>query len=114
MFWDRGELVTIENDYLIREGEKQDKLILILFGKCKVVKNEKKIATLERESFVAEMSYLTGDPASADVKAEGEMTYICWDSKTLKTIKNTDIKLWLKIKDSLTRDLIEKLKMMSH
>ena len=112
-FWGRGEVVTIDNDYLIREGEKQDKLILILFGKCKVVKNEKEVATLGRESFVAEMSYLTGDPASADVKAEGKMTYICWDSKTLKTIKNTDVKLWLKIKDSLTRDLIEKLK-MSH
>ena len=58
------------------------------------------------------MSYLTGEPASADVKADGKMTVICWDSKTLKSIKNNDTKMWLKIKDSLTKDLIEKLKMV--
>ena len=111
-FWRKGEIINYNDDYLIRDGEMQDKLILILFGKCRVVKNEKEVAVLGREKFVAEMSYLTGEPASADVKADGKMTVICWDSKTLKTIKNNDIKMWLKIKDSLTKDLIEKLKMV--
>ena len=111
-FWKKGEIINFNDDYLIRDGERQDKLILILFGKCSVIKNEKEVATLGREKFVAEMSYLTGDPASADVKAIGKMTVICWDSKTLKRIKNNDTKMWLKIKDSLTRDLIEKLKMV--
>jgi len=112
-FWGRGEIINYNNEYLIREGDKQDKLILILFGKCKVIKNEKELAVLGREKFVAEMSYLTGEPASADVKADGKMTVVCWDSKTLKDIKANDTKMWLKIKDSLTRDLIEKLKMAS-
>ena len=110
-FWKQGKITTIDNEYLIRDGDKQNKLILILLGECQVIKEGKEIARLGREKFVAEMSYLTGDPASADVKADGKMTIIAWDSSTLRRIKNNDVKMWLKIKDSLTRDLINKLKM---
>ena len=34
----------------------------------------KKIAFLDRGSFIAEISFLTGEPASADVRADGHFS----------------------------------------
>ena len=33
----------------------------------------KKIAFLDRGSFIAEISFLTGEPASADFRADGQL-----------------------------------------
>ena len=44
-------------------------LALILSGGVSVVRGEWEVAELTRGSFIAEISFLSGDPASADVIA---------------------------------------------
>ena len=66
-FWNMGNIKSVKDDYFIHSGEKQDNLLLVLSGSSNVEVNGKAIATLERGSFIAEISFLTGEPASADV-----------------------------------------------
>ena len=59
----------------ITAGDTQADLMLILNGKADVMRDDKKIATLERGQFIAEISYITGQPASADVVSLEDLTY---------------------------------------
>ena len=66
---------------VITAGDTQADLMLVLNGKADVVRYGKKIATLERGQFIAEISYITGKPASADVITKGDITYLYMGSK---------------------------------
>ncbi|MCP4196766.1 MAG: hypothetical protein GY762_06405 [Proteobacteria bacterium] len=46
----------------------QSELLLILDGKVSVIKRDVQVAELSRGSFVADMSFMTAEPATADVK----------------------------------------------
>ena len=72
--------------------------------------NEKPIAILERGSFIAEISFLTGEPASADVHAKGEVIFISWKSDRLKNLQHENSSFWMKLQHALSEDLIRKVK----
>ena len=67
---------------------KPKRLLLVLSGNAEVEVNSKPIASLERGSFIAEISFLTGEPASADVHAKGEVIFISWKSERLKNLQH--------------------------
>ena len=73
-FWNMGTLKEVTDEYFIRSGQTQENLLLVLDGISCVEFDGKKIAFLDRGSFIAEISFLTGEPASADVRADGQFS----------------------------------------
>ena len=109
-FWNMGNIKSVADDYFIHSGEKQDNLLLVLSGNSNVEVNGKAIATLGRGSFIAEISFLTGEPASADVLADGEVIFISWRSERLKNLQKDNPGFWMKLQHALSEDLIKKVK----
>jgi hypothetical protein len=68
---------------LLEEGSQNDKLFLILEGKCKVIKNDTEIAVLGPGHFVGELSFLSDDAVSADVITLGDTKLMSWDKRSL-------------------------------
>ncbi len=109
-FWDMGRISVVEDEYLCRQNQVQSDLMLILDGKVGVLKSGRQVTELPRGCFVAEMSFLTGDPASADVKAIGSVEYITWSQEKIHHLKEINQPLLDKLHVILGRDLSYKLK----
>tara|TARA_B100000686_G_C16699631_1_gene922575 strand:- start:879 stop:1508 length:630 start_codon:yes stop_codon:yes gene_type:complete len=108
-FWDKGELMHVDNKTLISQGDNQENLMLVLNGTAEVIRNDKKIATLERGQFIAEISYITGKPASADVLVSNDLTYYVWDKKSLSELRKKNSNIMRKLDHILTLDMAGKL-----
>lgn len=113
-FWNMGHIKEVRNKVLIRQGEKQNMILLILNGHVEVFKKERRIAQLGRGSFVAEMSFLTREPATADVRANDTVRYIFWNQEKLRSLNQLNSTLYIKIQNILGRDLAEKIKVASN
>ena len=109
-FWNMGNIKSVTDGYFIHSGEKQNNLLLVLSGSANVEVNKKPIATLSRGAFIAEISFLTGEPASADVHADGEVIFISWRSERLKNLQHDNPSFWMKLQHALSEDLIKKVK----
>ena len=68
---------------LITTGATQSDLMLILNGNATVVREGTNIASLQRKQFIAEISYITGKPASANVISKEELTFYVWNRSVL-------------------------------
>jgi hypothetical protein len=68
---------------LLRDGEKNQKLYLILQGQCRVMKNGVEIAALGQGHFVGELSFLSHEVVSADVVTVGQVNLMSWDRQRL-------------------------------
>ena len=71
-FWNMGTIKSTSDEYLIKSGDHQNNLLLVLAGTAYVEVNGNPIANLERGAFIAEISFLSGEPASADVHVTEE------------------------------------------
>ena len=108
-FWDHGKLQHIEKETLINSGDSQADLMLVLNGKANVIKKKKNIATLKRGQFIAEISYITGKPTSADVISHEGLTYYVWDRNTLNMLRKTKPVIMNKLDRIITLDMAGKL-----
>ena len=109
-FWNMGTIHSVTDEYLIRSGEHQNNLLLVLSGTADVEVNGNPIASLERAAFIAEISFLSGEPASADVHANDELIFISWESERLKNMRHENPTFWMKLQHALSEDLIKKVK----
>ena len=109
-FWNMGTIKSVKQNYLIHSGQHQKNLLLVLSGSARVEVNGDLIAKLERGAFIAEISFLTGEPASADVYAEEELIFISWRSERLKNMQHENTEFWMKLQHALSEDLIKKVK----
>jgi len=109
-FWNLGEYKKSSNTLLIKEGEKQKNLYLILKGDVTVKRNENVLNTLKRGKFIAEMSLITDEPASANIYSNNNMEYIAWNQSELKHFQSSNKTLWIKLHNILSKDLIDKIK----
>ncbi|HFE64193.1 MAG TPA: cyclic nucleotide-binding domain-containing protein [Caldithrix sp.] len=112
-FWHIGSRTEANNVQLIKQGVPLTELYFILKGKVNVIKDGRKIAELGRGSFVAEMSFLTGEPASARVVADGQIEHISWKQEKIRSLEQLNPNLFIKIQNILGRDLAGKVKMAS-
>ncbi|MDF7798873.1 cyclic nucleotide-binding domain-containing protein [Pontiellaceae bacterium B1224] len=112
-FWNTGQAGEAENEILVRQGKPMDTLSLVLTGTVDVIKDGKIIAQLGRGSFFAEMSFLTGEPASADIKAGGKVEYMSWEQEKLHCLKQLDSNQYIKLQNILGKDLSAKVKLAS-
>ena len=60
-----------------------------------------------------EMGLLTGETASADVVARGEVVVRSWPFEQLRKLRNENPALWSKLQSVLGYDLIEKIRAAS-
>ena len=112
-FWQIGNEVDYEPGIIVRERSPQNRLMLMLHGSAIVAKNGKDIAELARGSFIAEMSFLSEDPASADVKCLLPIKVMTWDRAHLLNLKKLNFELWMKIQHVLSKDLVGKVRQTS-
>ena len=52
----------------------------------------------------------TGEPASADVRADGQLFYISWGNERLKRVQIENPGFRVKLQNCLNKDLINKVK----
>ena len=112
-FWNMGTINSIRGENIINQGDRSNKLFLVLDGTADVIKNNNIIANLKRGDFIAEMSFLTGEPASADVKAQYNLTYIFWEHQKIKDINQINPQMYIKIQNTLSKDMAKKIKKFS-
>ncbi|OGI12037.1 MAG: hypothetical protein A2Y40_07890 [Candidatus Margulisbacteria bacterium GWF2_35_9] len=113
-FWKLGDKQEPKNGKaIITRGEKLNNLMFITGGKASVRKNFKEVAILNRGNFVAEMSLLTGEAASATVVAQEDLQYMQWTHSLVKKMEMEMPEIWNKILATIGKDLVEKVKMAS-
>ena len=81
---DRRTLANGES--LLEEGQQNSTLFLILAGQVEVLKRETEVAVLGPGDFLGELSFVSGEPASANVVAAGEVRLMAWDSSALQPL----------------------------
>jgi len=113
-WWHTGTIHQVENEIIIYKGEYQKEVSMIISGTVTVTKNERIIAELSRGSFIAEMSFLTAEPASADVKANGLVKYMSWDQEKLRSLRQINSELFIKIQNVIGKDLTKKINPAIH
>ena len=109
-FWNMGTIKSTIGDFLIHSRQTQENLIMVLKGVAAVEVSQQRIANLKRGFFIAEISFLTGESASADVHADGELFYVAWKSIRLKNLKHENPAFWMKLQHVLSEDLVKKVK----
>lgn len=113
LLWEMGEVRTSAGAQLVQEGTTQQELVLLLDGDAVVRKGAQELARLARGHFVAEMSFISGEPASADVIAANTVRYIAWPQEKLRALKQLNPGLLIKLQHILARDLTGKVKAAS-
>lgn len=108
-FWRRGKQRSGHDIQWVRRGEQPKALHFLLNGSAVVSRDNTPVTVLQPGSFIGEMSLLSGEPTTADVRADGEVEYISWSARQLERIKRRDPKLWTRIQSVIGLDLVRKI-----
>ena len=95
---------------LIRENSQVEDLYLLTSGALNVLQNDQQIARRLPGSFVGELAFLTGDPASAEVVFSEDSKYLHWTAEDLNRLLTKRPSLNKAFEALLTLDVAEKLK----
>jgi len=98
------------SDQLAREGETLDNVMVIFSGRVSVRVEEKLVAELTDGQFIGEMSFLTGESASATVSATEPTRYVAWSKNDLKYFLERNPNLSPLLQTVIGTDLVKKLK----
>lgn len=105
-----------EGSMMFREGEKGDKLYIVLDGRVRISKfipgvGEEALAVLDRGDFFGEMALIDEKPRSADAKAhEQDATVLSIDRATLNEILSMDPHASLQFLNLLCRMISRRLR----
>jgi CRP-like cAMP-binding protein len=105
-----------EGSMVFREGEKGDKLYIVLDGRVRISKfipgvGEEALAVLDRGDFFGEMALIDDKPRSADAKAhETDATVLSIDRATLNEILSMDPHASLQFLNLLCRMISRRLR----
>lgn len=109
-FWSQGEARSLRDRRLVGEGAMPTELLFIEQGEARVERGGgAELVRLPAGSFVAEMSLLTGAPASADVVALGELQLRAWPIVLLRDMRQRQPLLWTRLQSAIGQDLVEKI-----
>lgn len=86
--WTAGRKdVATSGTRLCTEGERLDDVLLLLDGTVDVKNSAGVSVTRAAPCFIGEVSYLTGEPASANVTADGDITVRSWNLEDLRNLQ---------------------------
>ncbi len=75
-----------EGEFLLKDGDSNSCLFLIVEGGFRILKNGAEITLLEPGEFVGELSFISGDVISADVVSAGNTQIMYWDRLALEPL----------------------------
>src|SRR6266550_1134326 len=105
-----------EGSMIFREGEKGDKLFIVLDGRVRISKfipgvGEEALTVLDRGDFFGEMALIDDKPRSADAKShDGDATVLSIDRSTLNEILSMDPHAALQFLNLLCRLISRRLR----
>ncbi len=91
------------------EGENVPHLMFVTEGAARIEKGGQIIAVCSRGDFLGEMSFISGDTASATAIADKPMRIISFDNQKLTALMQRDAKVRRGVEASFNRDLLGKL-----
>jgi hypothetical protein len=94
---------------LLTEGQQVGELLFVADGAARIERQGGLVAICSRGDFVGEMSFVSGDPATATVVADRPMRVASFDAPTLKARLAEDRELRHALEASFNRNLIGKL-----
>lgn len=106
-FWNFGQELDLEGGKVCTEGEQPSKLFYVTAGEAEVTQAGKPIATRQRLNFIAELSFFTGQPASADVTINGKV--VAWTREKLDDLRKIKPDLIKALRESIGRGVCQKL-----
>lgn len=106
-FWNFGQELSLVNGRVCTEGKQPDKLFYITSGEAEVRQEGKLVVTRQRMDFIAELSFFTGQPASADVIINGKV--LAWTRDKLEDLKKIKPDLIRELRESIGRGVCQKL-----
>jgi CRP-like cAMP-binding protein len=98
------------NNSLVSKGQQLDHVYLIFSGLVSVMIEGQAVAQLKDGQFIGEMSFLTGETASADVIAQKDTRYISWNMQDLRVFLKKNPALQSAMQLVIGMDLVHKLK----
>lgn len=75
-----------EEQVLLRDGQSNETLFLVVSGKCRIDKNDRQVATLQNGDFIGELSFVSDEPVNADVIALPGAELMCWNKSDLQPL----------------------------
>lgn len=109
-FWKTAATKIWSSEVVVREGEVPSEIFFITGGSADVVRDGRKLTSLERGRFFAEMSFLTGQPASADIRGGGDLQAVAWKQEQLRALKSAKPALYMKLQGIFGCDLAAKIR----
>jgi len=111
--WRMGQRQTLSDAPLTSQGEAVPALYFLLRGTVAVRQAGREVVRLGAGDFVAEMSLLTGAPATADAQAGTEVELMRWPVDALRQLRARNAALWTRIQSVLGHDLVAKIQRAS-
>lgn len=103
-----------KDDYLIKENEYVDHLSFICEGKIEIIHNGRVIAYCYTGSLIGELSFLSGEPATADAKAVEEGRCLVWEQRSLRKLLEKDEEIFSKFQLTFNQELAKKIVKGNH
>ncbi len=108
-FWGLGTVRDTEAP-LTTEGSQVDELMLILEGEASVKSGDREIARLGAMDIVGEMSFVTGEAASATVVPVDSVRVHCWSRSELDMLGDLEPRLVEPLLTGINRDMADKMR----
>ncbi len=104
-----------DSNLIIRQGDNSQDIYLILEGKAEVIieseeKNEKKLQEFKEGDIFGEISFVTGEPRTANVIASGSVKVLQINKESLGKVKQRFPRIAAKVYDNLSEILARRLK----
>ena len=112
-WWHHGRRQTLRDARLTAQGVYPEALYFVLAGTARVTRDGAHVTDLSSGHFVAEMSLITGKPATADVAAVGEVDVMVWPIEYLKALRQNDPAVWTRIQSVIGQDLVVKIERLA-
>jgi len=113
VFWEIGSMKSMESGTIVLEGETPQELMLLVEGEADVQSKGASLARLGRGQFIAEMSFISGLPASADVTVRSPSRYLAWSQEKLRSMKQVNPHLFIVLQGLLGKDLVGKIRALN-
>jgi hypothetical protein len=109
LLWSAGEEVHHTDEQLTVAGKHHGRVSLILEGSVEVVGDGIAPVHLGPGTLIGEMSYVSGEAATRDARAIGEVRLREWDQERLDTLQHVDPTAGRAMNRFIQRDLASKL-----
>ncbi len=98
---------------LISEGQDMQCVFVIYRGRVKIEVHERRVAEISQGQFLGEMSFLTGERASATCTTLELTKCLCWNTAELNALLTSQPSLRFGLESVIGADLTRKLKKVS-